>query len=208
MPLTVPRMSTISAPLASLTRRSGPMILTVFSPLTPDIASSTLSLIACEKLKMTPGNAVGELLRQLLGHALLGDAAAPLVVGLERREQLDVVEAGDVGAVVGAAELRDHRRDLGMVRCASSHFGGVDVAFGRARAAEQDGAHAADVLGRLLERDRRRQRGADPEVALLELGHELAPHRRGQQRRCRRPAPPPTTTAVAWCLMAKLKSGT
>ena len=38
------------------------MILTVFSPLTPDIASSTLSLIACEKLKMTPGNAAASCL--------------------------------------------------------------------------------------------------------------------------------------------------
>ena len=49
--------STISFAFASLTRRSGPNTLTVFSPLTPDIASSTLSEIICEKLKMTPGNA-------------------------------------------------------------------------------------------------------------------------------------------------------
>ena len=40
------------------------MTLTVFSPLTPDIASSTLSEIICEKLKTTPGNAVAELARR------------------------------------------------------------------------------------------------------------------------------------------------
>src|SRR5437867_11265386 len=35
-------------------------------------------------------------------------------------------------------------------------------------------AHATHVLRRLLERDRRRKASADPEVALLELRHELA----------------------------------
>ncbi len=33
------------------------MILTEFAPLTPEIASSTLSWMYCEKLKFTPGNA-------------------------------------------------------------------------------------------------------------------------------------------------------
>jgi hypothetical protein len=40
----------------ALSRRSGPTTLTLFSPLMPDTASSTLSRIICEKLKTTPGN--------------------------------------------------------------------------------------------------------------------------------------------------------
>ena len=61
---------------------------------------------------MTPGKACASSLRERVGQRLLGDAARPLVERLERREQLDVVEAGDVGAVVGAPELRDDRDDL------------------------------------------------------------------------------------------------
>ena len=171
--------STISSALASLTRRSGPMTLTVFSPLTPDIASSTLSEIICEKLKIDAGEGVGSSRESSSVISSLVTPRAPLVDRLERREELDVVEARDVGAVVGAAELRDDRLDLRVPRCASR---ARRLAFG-ARAAEQDGAHAPDVLRRLLERDRRRQRGADPEVALLELGHELAPERPTQPSR-------------------------
>jgi hypothetical protein len=44
-------MSTIWSALVSLTLRSGPLTLTLFSPLTPASASSTLSLMYCEKLK-------------------------------------------------------------------------------------------------------------------------------------------------------------
>ena len=49
--------ATISPALPSSTRRSGPTTLTVFSPLTPDMASSTLSEMTCEKLNTTPGKA-------------------------------------------------------------------------------------------------------------------------------------------------------
>ena len=36
--------------------RLGPTILTELTPLTPEIPSSMLSSMYCEKLKMTPGN--------------------------------------------------------------------------------------------------------------------------------------------------------
>ena len=85
------------------------MTLTVFSPLTPDIASSTLSRDHLREVEDDAGERLAELLRELLGHLLLGHAARPFVERAERREQLDVVEAGDVGAVVGAPELRDDR---------------------------------------------------------------------------------------------------
>lgn len=47
----------MASALRSLALRSGPITLTEFSPFTPLMASSTLSLIICEKLKTTPGNA-------------------------------------------------------------------------------------------------------------------------------------------------------
>ena len=45
----------ISIAFASMTFRSVPNSLMEFSPLTPDMASCTLSWITCEKLKVTPG---------------------------------------------------------------------------------------------------------------------------------------------------------
>ena len=91
-------------------------------------ASSTLSLMICEKLKTTPGKASVELLVQLVGQLVLRHAARPLVERLERREELDVVEAGDVGPVVGAPELRDDgQRPRGASGASSSQatFGSV-----------------------------------------------------------------------------------
>ena len=55
------------------------------------------------------------------------------------------------------------------------------------RTPAKDGPHPAHVLGRLIERDRHRQRRPDPEIALLELGHEL-PAEQGEEEggRCDR----------------------
>ena len=72
----------------------------------------------------------------------------------QRNHELDVVEGRDVGAVVWAAQLRDHLRDVGI--------------------AEQD---FADVVGHFcggFEGDVLRQRGAHPEISFFELGHEFA----------------------------------
>ncbi len=52
MPGTLPITSTIASAIFSLLSRSLPKTLTEFSPLTPLTASSTLSLIICEKLKI------------------------------------------------------------------------------------------------------------------------------------------------------------
>ena len=84
-PRTLRSTLTISWALASLTCRSGPTTFTVFSPLTPDIASSTLSEMTCEKLNTTPGNAaersacisaVMESLVTPLRHLLAGERGA------------------------------------------------------------------------------------------------------------------------------------
>jgi hypothetical protein len=122
------------------------------------------------------GERAGELLVQLVGELILRLAALPLSERRERGEQLHVVEAGHVRAVVGPAELRDHGEDLGVLA--------VLVGARDARVlgtAAQDGAHAAHVLGRLLQRDARGHGGADPEIALLQLGHELAAEEREQE---------------------------
>ena len=48
------------------------MILTELAPFTPEMASSMLSWIYCEKLKLTPGSAFLEFRLKLLRQFLLG----------------------------------------------------------------------------------------------------------------------------------------
>ena len=84
---------------------------------------------------------------------LLVEPLAPLVDRLEGREDLDVEEAGRVGAVARPALVRDHGDDLG-------HLG-------------EDLAQPLDVGVARLERDRGRHGAAHVEVALLELGQEF-----------------------------------
>ncbi len=100
---------------ASFTSRLGPTTLTEFSPLTPLMASSTLSEMYWEKLKMTPGNS-------FWSSSVISWVSLSLVSprghsskGLQRREELQVVELREIGAVVRAAELRDDPRDLGVL---------------------------------------------------------------------------------------------
>ncbi len=50
-------MSTIWLAIFWFTRMCGPMTLTLFPPLMPESASSTLSEIICENPNTTPGNA-------------------------------------------------------------------------------------------------------------------------------------------------------
>ena len=181
------RVQDVDDPLAarSRTSRSVPKSLIELAPLTPESASSTLSRISCEKLKLTDGNVL-ELLHQLVLDLLAGDLARPDLVAQDRdrlvppllhRDQggveLEVEKAGDVGAVVGPADLRHHALDLGD----------------RADHLAEPGRHPR----RLLKRHRPRQDAADPEVPFLQRRHELAAQlgnqrdREGQQRR---PSPP------------------
>ena len=133
--------------------RSLPYSLIEFSPFTPDTASATLSCRYCEKLNSTPGNLSCSCASNSRGQLVLVVGAGPFAGRLQRREEFGVEQAGGVGAVVGAAVLRHHRFDLGT---------GADQL-----------AHLVDVGVALLQRDGRRQRGADPQIALLELGQEF-----------------------------------
>ena len=58
IPGTVFKMLTTRCPDRSSTSRSLPKSLIELAPLTPESASSTLSRINCEKLKLTDGNAL------------------------------------------------------------------------------------------------------------------------------------------------------
>jgi hypothetical protein len=90
-----------------------------------------------------PRKRLGELLAHLLGEPLLGDVARPLAELLQRSEELDVVELGKVGAVVGTAELRDHGFDELAVR-RSVLFRTRD--FRILGAATEDAPHSPDVF--------------------------------------------------------------
>ena len=104
-----------------------------------------------------------QLRQQFRRQVVLVLALRPLLGRLQRREELGVEEARGVGAVVGAAVLGHHR----------FHF----------RQFRDQLAHLVDVGVALLQRDRRRQGRADPEVALLELRQEFEPeHANGDHR--------------------------
>ena len=94
------------------------------------------------------------------GQLGFGEPARPLVERLEGREELDVVKAGHVGPIVGAANLRHYRNHFGM--------------------AAQDGAHPVGILGGLFARNGHWQRGTNPEISLFKFGHKLAPKQREQ----------------------------
>ena len=153
IPRTVLRTLTTRWPVSSRVWRSLPKSLTEFAPLTPESASSTLSRMSCEKLKVTPGNSLN-FFDQLVLDLLAGHPLAPLLHRLERGVEFEVEEAGDVGPVVGPADVRHHVLDLG-----------------------DRGDHLAEPRGHPgggLQRDRPGQEGPDPEVPLLQLRHELA----------------------------------
>ncbi len=62
-------------------------------------------------------------------------------------------------------------------------------------------------LADCVERDRRRERGADPEVALLEVGHELAAEGREQGQPATMTGTKPATAAVFGRLRTAANSG-
>ncbi len=105
------------------------------------------------EVELDAGKAVVELLEQFRGELFLVASAGPLTDGLERREEFRVEETGGVGAVVGTAVLRHDGFDLGP---GADHL-----------------AHLVDVAVAFLKRDGRRQRGANPEIALFQLRQEF-----------------------------------
>src|SRR5262249_3116597 len=96
---------------------------------------------------------VVDLLRQLL----LIDAFGPGIERLQRHVEFEIEEPGRVGSVIGPAELREDRHHLGEAPDDLPHLIGVRACF--------------------LERDRRRQCGADPQIAFLERRQKFKPER-------------------------------
>ncbi len=154
---------------------SGPTTLTVFSPFTPLIASSTLSAITCEKLKTTPGNADRSAVESSSVSLSFVIPLRHTGSRLERREELDVVEARPASVPSSGRPSCETTVAISGRRRRSA----VHASSGRAP--EDEPPHAAHVLRRLVERDRHRQGGANPEVPLLQLGHELAAQGRAEQ---------------------------
>ena len=89
------------------------------------------------------------------GQLVLVLGVLPLADRLERRKEFRVEQPGGIGAVIGTAMLRHHRL----------HF--VEVA--------DQLAHLVDVAIAFLQRDGRRQRGANPQIAFFQLGQEFQP---------------------------------
>ena len=105
---------------------------------------------------------------ELRGQLVLVDPARPGVERLQRNEEFGVEESRGIGAVVRPAVLGDDRLDF--------------------REALDHAPHAVDVAVALLQGDRLRQRGADPEIAFLELRQELQSEAARREQRATRPA--------------------
>src|SRR6516225_6795931 len=135
------------------TTMSLPISLTEFSPLTPDTASSTLSWMYCEKLKLTPGNFAS---RASLTSSMSLSLVIPLrhsFAGLSGAKKFGVEEAGGIGAVVGPSLLGHDGLDFGKI--------------------PDHQPHAVDEVAPLFERDRGRHGRANPEIAFLQVGQEF-----------------------------------
>ena len=63
-----------------------------------------------------PANSLANFCLQFVDQLFLGHARRPLVERLERHEELGIVEAGGVAAVVRPAVLRDHGDDFRMTQ--------------------------------------------------------------------------------------------
>ena len=167
-PSMVDRIFLVSSANRSSSVRSGPKILTEFSPLTPDRASITLSRMFCENFQSTPIrarcnsslissiNSAFVRARWLLNQEnkpCLFLHRRPILRLLERHEELDVVEAGRIGAVVGAADLGQDQLDLVVFL----HDRRAIFTFCTVSSSETLNGNSA----------------GDPEIALFQLGHEL-----------------------------------
>ena len=162
-------------PSSSSTFRSVPMIFTELAPLTPERASSTLSRMYCEKLKLIPGNSLNFSISSLSMSSRLMVWSQSLwpnrvngffrhcSIGFERGSELQVEEAGRVGSVVGTAELGDDPVDLGN---RADHL-----------------AQPRRDRGGVLPRDRPRHDGPNPQVSLFQRGHEDGAQVRDQVER-------------------------
>ena len=98
---------------------------------------------------------------QLVDQRLLGHIRRPLVERLQRHEKLGIVESRRVAAVVRAALLRGHGDDFGIL--------------------QQNFADLGDDRLAGFQRNRRRHRGADPQIALFERRQEFAAEPRAEK---------------------------
>ena len=119
------------------------------------------------------------MLAQLLDEQLLGHAFRPLIDRLQRHKELGQERAIRIGPLIAAALLREHRPNR--------------------RVALDDVADARNRFHAGLQIDGRRHDGANPHIALFELGQEFGAkprredaggHEEGERRQRRNPVVP------------------
>ena len=105
------------------------------------------------KVHVDAGEFPRELFLEVFDQIVFGAARLPLLERLQRHEKFGVEKPGCVAAIVRAAMLRDHRDDF--------------------RVAFDDRTHPVHNRHSGFERNRRRHRRADPQIAFLERGQKL-----------------------------------
>ena len=88
-----------------------------------------------------------------VGQAILVDLGTPFACGFEWHEKLRIKEAGGIGTVIRPSVLGNDGFHLRKISDNSSHSIDIGVAF--------------------LQRDRRWQRGSNPEIAFFEFWQKL-----------------------------------
>ena len=153
-----------------------PKSLTELAPLTPERASSTLSRMNCEKLKLIPGNSSNFSISSFWISSRVIVRVPELVAEEIRPVSFRHCSIGFSGALNSRLKkLVTSVPSSGRPTC------DIDPADlgNRGDHLAEPGRHP----GRALQRDRPRQDRPDPEVALLQRGHELAAQVRDQEQR-------------------------
>ena len=162
MPGTLPSDATHCSSVVFMTSRSVPKIFSTTWPRTPLTASSTLSLIGPEKLKVTPGISVSDA-RIASDRRSFVQPGRHLLPRRDVHERLAHVDALVVGAVLRAPLLAQRLE----------HFG----------KGEQPPTDFLQDRPPAIERDARRHLDEDHDVALVELRQKLAAESRADEPR-------------------------
>ena len=144
---------TCSASFVS-TSRFGPTILTELTPLTPEIPSSMLSSMYCEKLKTTPGSS-------LLNSVWISSVSFSLVRPRGHSSK-------------GLSGANNSTFENGEASLPSSGRPCCETTVMHFRVAQQDLAHLARGRLAVFQRKRDRHGSANPEIAFFQVGKELA----------------------------------
>ena len=174
IPGTVLRMLTTRWPASSRVFRSLPKSLIELAPLTPESASSTLSRINCEKLKLIRGKS----LNFSISSSWISSRVIVRVQTLWPKSLTGLFRHCSIG-FKGALNSRLKKLVTSVPSSGRPTCDITPLTSGIERDhLAEPGRHPRG----LLERHGPRQDRPDPEVSFLERGHELAPQVRDQRR--------------------------